>query len=172
MAVDGMALGMTIAGGVLLWSGIQNVTIQDVLSQLARGTVPAKGPAESFTGSNSDSPASTPAPADTSAHSASAAANQAIARVLAAPYGWSTGQQWADLVSLWNRESGWSVTATNQSSGAYGIPQALPADKMASAGSDWQTSATTQIRWGLGYIKDTYGSPSAAWSHEESAGWY
>ena len=64
------------------------------------------------------------------------------------------------------------MTASNPSTGAYGIPQALPGSKMASAGPDWQTSAATQIRWGLGYIESTYGSPCAAWSHEQADGWY
>ena len=74
--------------------------------------------------------------------------------------------------SFWERESGWNPAATNPYSGAYGIPQALPGAKMASAGADWETNAATQIRWGLGYIKDTYGSPCAAWSHETAYGWY
>lgn len=84
---------------------------------------------------------------------------------------------WADseydcLVLLWNRESGWNVYAENKSSGAYGIPQALPGSKMASAGSDWATNASTQITWGLGYISGRYGSPCGAWAHSESVGWY
>jgi hypothetical protein len=95
---------------------------------------------------------------------------QQIALGMLGSYGWPSGQ-FSCLVSLWNRESGWNVTASN-SSGAYGIPQALPADKMASAGPDWQTDAATQIRWGLGYIKSLYGSPCGAWSHEEADGWY
>ena len=86
-------------------------------------------------------------------------------------FGWSTGQ-FSCLDPLWEHESGWSVTAANPGSGAYGIPQALPGSRMASAGPDWQTSAATQIRWGLRYIKDTYGSPCAAWSHEQATGWY
>jgi hypothetical protein len=86
-------------------------------------------------------------------------------------YGWRSGQ-FGCLVSLWNTESGWDVHASNPSSGAYGIPQALPGSKMASAGPDWESNATTQIRWGLGYIKSLYGSPCAAWSHEQSSGWY
>ena len=80
--------------------------------------------------------------------------------------------QFGCLVSLWDRESGWNVYAQNPSSGAYGIPQALPGSKMGTAGSDWQTNAATQIAWGLGYIADRYGSPCGAWSHSESAGWY
>ena len=80
--------------------------------------------------------------------------------------------EWGDLVRLWNRESGWNYRATNPSSGAYGIPQSLPADKMASAGADWKTNPFTQIRWGLGYIRQRYGSISAAWAHEQHFGWY
>ncbi len=79
--------------------------------------------------------------------------------------------QFSCLVSLWNRESHWSTTAGN-ASGAYGIPQALPGSKMASAGADWQTNATTQITWGLGYIKGRYGSPCAAWAHSQASNWY
>ena len=86
-------------------------------------------------------------------------------------YGWPSSQ-FGCLVSLWNLESGWNVYASNPSSGAYGIPQALPGSNMASAGPDWQSNAATQIRWGLTYIQGTYGSPCAAWSHEEADGWY
>jgi Transglycosylase SLT domain len=78
----------------------------------------------------------------------------------------------ASLPPLWVRESGWNPYAQNSSSGAYGIPQALPGSKMASAGSDWATNPETQIRWGLSYIRASYGSPCGAWSHSESYGWY
>jgi len=79
--------------------------------------------------------------------------------------------QFACLVSLWNRESHWTTTAGN-ASGAYGIPQALPGSKMASAGPDWQTNATTQITWGLGYITARYGDPCGAWAHSQASNWY
>ncbi|HLY67439.1 MAG TPA: lytic transglycosylase domain-containing protein [Chloroflexota bacterium] len=82
------------------------------------------------------------------------------------------GGQFSCLDSLWSRESGWNVSASNPGTGAYGIPQALPAAKMASAGADWQTDPVTQIRWGLSYIDSLYGSPCGAWSHEEADGWY
>jgi hypothetical protein len=95
---------------------------------------------------------------------------QQIAMSMMGSYGWSSSQ-FSCLDSLWSHESGWSVTAANPD-GAYGIPQALPGSKMASAGSDWQTNAATQIRWGLGYIKGLYGSPCGAWSHEEATGSY
>jgi hypothetical protein len=79
--------------------------------------------------------------------------------------------QYSCLVSLWDRESGWNVTASNPS-GAYGIPQALPGSKMASAGPNWQTNARTQILWGLSYISARYGDPCGAWAHSQSTGWY
>jgi hypothetical protein len=70
------------------------------------------------------------------------------------------------------RESKWDINATNPSSGAYGIPQALPGSKMASEGSDWRTNPATQIIWGIKYMKDRYGSPCGAWSFKSSRGWY
>jgi hypothetical protein len=96
---------------------------------------------------------------------------QQIAQSMLSGYGWDGGQ-WTYLYQLWEKESGWSVTATNPGSGAYGIAQANPASQMDSVGSDWQTDATTQIKWGLEYIKDRYGSPAAAWAHETADGWY
>jgi len=94
-----------------------------------------------------------------------------IAQAMLGSFGWSSSQ-FSCLDPLWEHESSWSVTAANPGSGAFGIPQALPGSRMASAGPDWQTSAATQIRWGLQYIKDTYGSPCAAWSHSQATGWY
>lgn len=94
-----------------------------------------------------------------------------IARALLAEFGFSE-DQFGCLDSLWTRESNWSVTADNPSSSAYGIPQALPGSKMSSAGADWATNPVTQIRWGLGYIEDRYGSPCSAWGHSQSRGWY
>ncbi|AKU16007.1 hypothetical protein [Luteipulveratus mongoliensis] len=96
---------------------------------------------------------------------------KAIARAMLSSYGWSSSQ-FGCLDNLWTKESGWRVSATNGSSGAYGIPQALPGRKMASIGSDWRTNAATQIKWGLGYIQDRYGSPCSAWSHSVATNWY
>ncbi|MBO9568519.1 MAG: DUF348 domain-containing protein [Cellulomonas iranensis] len=96
---------------------------------------------------------------------------QALAKDMAAARGWGD-DQFACLVSLWNKESGWRVTAENRSSGAYGIPQALPGSKMASVADDWRTNAATQITWGLGYIAGRYGDPCGAWSHSKAKGWY
>jgi len=96
---------------------------------------------------------------------------QAYAYGAVAARGWGQ-DQYNCLVSLWNKESGWRVNAANSSSGAYGIPQALPGSKMASAGADWQTNAGTQIEWGLGYISGRYGTPCGAWGHSVDVGWY
>ena len=115
------------------------------------------------------------APATTSVSSSAAVPTsgsaQQVALTMLGSFGWSSSQ-FSCLVSLWGRESGWNMYASNPSSGAYGIPQALPGSKMASAGADWQSNAATQIRWGLGYIQSSYGSPCAAWDHSEADGWY
>jgi cell wall-associated NlpC family hydrolase len=102
---------------------------------------------------------------------ASAQAAQNFAQSQFGQFGWNSAQM-GPLIQLWNQESGWRWNARNPSSGAYGIPQSLPANKMASAGSDWLTNAFTQVRWGLGYIKGRYGSPSGAEAHERSFNWY
>jgi hypothetical protein len=94
----------------------------------------------------------------------SEARNQLAAR------GWSS--QFSCLDALWTRESDWRWNASNPSSGAYGIPQALPGSKMAANGADWRTNAATQIAWGLDYIGGRYGTPCGAWSHSQSYGWY
>jgi hypothetical protein len=98
-------------------------------------------------------------------------ASQQIARNMLRSFGWS-GRQFKYLDLLWEAESSWNASAENPSTGAYGIPQAVPGSKMSAAGPDWQTDAATQIRWGLGYIKTAYGSPRSAWEHEVTSGWY
>jgi hypothetical protein len=94
-----------------------------------------------------------------------------VARQMLHRFRW-TRWQFQFLNLLWSRESSWNVHASNPYSGAYGIPQAVPGAKMASAGPDWAANARTQIRWGLRYIKSRYGSPYAAWEHELATGWY
>jgi hypothetical protein len=86
-------------------------------------------------------------------------------------YGWDA-EQFACLEPLWNAESGWNHKAHNRSSGAFGIPQSLPAGKMASAGSDWRTNPETQIKWGLNYIQKRYQTPCGAWNHFKKRNWY
>ncbi len=96
---------------------------------------------------------------------------RAIGREMVLARGWGE-DQWSCLDALWTKESNWRVNADNPSSSAYGIPQALPGSKMATAGADWQTNPATQITWGLGYISGRYGTPCAAWAHSKARNWY
>jgi resuscitation-promoting factor RpfB len=101
--------------------------------------------------------------------------NEQLADKMAAAAGWDRRQRTClDLLWTYESASTWSPTVTNPTPGAhaYGIPQALPADKMAAAGPDWRTSPATQIRWGLSDIASMYGSPCGAWDHELSDNWY
>jgi hypothetical protein len=94
--------------------------------------------------------------------------NVALGQRLASAYGWGSGAEWTCLDELWTRESGWRMVWNYQGSGAYGIPQALPASKMAAAGADYMTNPATQIKWGLSYISSAYGDPCTAWAHEQA----
>ncbi|MCX5173468.1 aggregation-promoting factor C-terminal-like domain-containing protein [Streptomyces antibioticus] len=109
--------------------------------------------------------AMTAAPAHAATSSASSA--QAIAHKMI-----PDAAQYKAFSNIVSHESGWNVKATNSSSGAYGLVQALPASKMASAGSDWKTNPATQIKWGLDYMNSRYGSPVAAWNFWQTHGWY
>ncbi|OXN00088.1 aggregation-promoting factor C-terminal-like domain-containing protein [Bifidobacterium vansinderenii] len=102
---------------------------------------------------------------------ASPSAAQTYARGAVAQYGWG-GTNFDSLVKLWNKESGWSWSAENKSSGAYGIPQSLPGSKMATFGANWKDDAAIQINWGLSYISGRYGNPDTAWAHSQKTGWY
>jgi hypothetical protein len=94
-----------------------------------------------------------------------------IARAMLSDFGFA-GDQFSCLDALYVSESGWDVHADNPTSSAYGIPQALPGSKMASAGPDWAENPATQIRWGLGYIKSSYGTPCSAWAFKQGHQWY
>jgi hypothetical protein len=171
--IDGIALASIGAGAVFLYAGIRGKSILAALQAIVQGKSPstAAQSAPIAQTSGDETGASTGAtisgvniPASVAAGSAgnSVAANKILGQFMAAGYGW-IGTQWDYLESGWQEESGWSTTAANNPSdpynGAYGIPQANPGTKMASAGADWKTSAETQIAWGLAYIKATYGSP-------------
>ncbi|WP_406009234.1 transglycosylase SLT domain-containing protein [Streptomyces sp. NBC_00637] len=101
------------------------------------------------------------------ATTSSAAQAQAIAHKMI-----PNAAQYKAFSNIVKHESGWNVSATNSSSGAYGLVQALPGSKMASAGSDWKSNAKTQIKWGLDYMNSRYGSPVAAWNFWQANGWY
>lgn len=175
--INGFSVGYTAVGAIVLWSGVKGSTISDTFQSLIKGQAPMADSSEAIgtpeLDINNSTSSSSSTPSTSGMPSGNAVANQAIAKILAAPYGWSTGSEWTALVNLWNRESGWNNKADNPQSGAYGIAQALPPTKYPAAGqASGGSSASAQISWGLSYIKSTYGSPSAAWAHEESAGWY
>ncbi|WP_375405553.1 lytic transglycosylase domain-containing protein [uncultured Amnibacterium sp.] len=153
-------------------SGVQRYTIDGgyVLVDIRRDSyrvvdTPAAAPAADDASSSSSAASTGAASYTTPVGTAQTFAARAVAK-----RGWAPSE-FSCLVSLWNRESGWNTHAANPS-GAYGIPQALPGSKMASAGGDWQNSYETQITWGLGYISGSYGSPCGAWAHSNASGWY
>jgi hypothetical protein len=101
----------------------------------------------------------------------SSADPRTLAKALMPEFGMSSSE-FGCLDNIWSQESGWNVHAANPTSSAYGIPQALPGSKMSSAGPNWECNAETQIRWGLGYFRDRYGSACSAWSFKQGSGWY
>jgi hypothetical protein len=118
---------------------------------------PASVPGSGGGGGGGSAPAGPPAPPPDPGTA------QAIAWDMMPSFGFSPQSQFSCLNNIWTRESDWLYNAEN-ASGAYGIPQALPGSKMASAGPDWMTDPTTQIKWGLGYIQSVYGTPCNAWA--------
>ena len=129
------------------------------------------GQAAQANGGSEGSNSSTPAPAANPGAGTDPDSAKAIARSMMASHGWGDSE-FSCLESLWTRESSWNYQAENASSGAYGIPQALPGTKMSEVADDWATNPTTQITWGLNYISGRYGTPCSAWAHSESVGWY
>ena len=141
------------------------ITFADPAISSTTSPKPTTAPLQAAAGSVTPASSEAPAPVDDPAAAKAFAAGQL------GSFGWGADQMQC-LTLLWQRESDWLTSAENASSGAYGIAQSLPAEKMASTGSDWATNHETQIRWGLGYISERYGSPCGAWGHSESVGWY
>ncbi|CAN5122661.1 hypothetical protein BH11ACT4_BH11ACT4_17360 [soil metagenome] len=180
-----LARGILIGAAslVLVASGfVSTVTAQSAAAQAGHGPTSVSSPATRLRAddavirqkrhADAVNAAAAAAAAAQAAYLATPAGAQATAQAMAASqYGWGDGQ-FGCLVSLWDRESGWNVNSYNADSGAAGIPQALPGEKMAIAGADWQTNPATQIAWGLGYIASSYGTPCAAWNHSQSYNWY
>lgn len=139
----------------------------------AEADAKAKAEAEARAAAEAEAAAARAAAAEEAARSVERAIEdpKSAARALMADYAWGE-DQFECLDSLWTRESNWRHTAENPSSGAYGIPQSLPASKMAEYGDDYRTNPITQIEWGLSYIDERYGTPCSAWGHSESVGWY
>lgn len=174
-SVDGVGLTVTVVGGMLIYGGIRGYSMLQILQNLVTGKPISAGVAVTY-------PLSTPTPAtadvtDTNGvGEAAPGGNQGLALQLASSmYGWE-GSEWIALQKLWNRESEFNAHAKNPTSGAYGIPQALPYTKMPKAAwpesAGGQSDPTAQIKWGLEYIKGRYGTPSKAWAHETANSWY
>jgi hypothetical protein len=146
------------------------------ISVAPQAAEPAAAPAPAPAVAAAPAPAPAPAPAAAPAPAPVVAVNdpagaQAYAAGQLVTYGWSADQMQC-LQTLWTKESDWTTTATNASSGAYGIVQSLPAEKMASAGADYLTNYRTQINWGLNYIQERYQSPCGALNFHLSHNWY
>lgn len=177
--------GVAVTGGVLSGQGPQPPTLATGLSAASPGTALASDAiarrSEDTVSRSLDRTAPDPAklaalstqagPAAAEKQDLSDADPRTIARALLPQFGYGP-EQFGCLDSLYMSESGWRVNADNPHSSAYGIPQALPGSKMSSAGADWATNPVTQIRWGLGYIQDRYGTPCGAWSFKRGHGWY
>jgi resuscitation-promoting factor RpfB len=185
--VSGTAVAAVFVGGILAWSGVKGFSVSTTLKDFIAGKNPSTQTAtESVTpgglisslipggllgkllgGSSGGSTVSSTGGNVTG----SAAQAKNLGQQMAAAVGW-TGAEWTALNNIVMAESGWNVHAQNPSSGAYGIPQSLPANKLATSGSNWQNSAAVQIAWMLKYIKQTYGDPIAAWNFHLANGWY
>lgn len=199
--VNIVAVAGVTTGVLFVYAGIKGKSFLATIQTVVKGQSPASvGVANPITGSYVTQPLGTgtglsgggstqigaissgitggPSPSGSGA-GLSPSQYQAYAFSLFPHYGWGADQE-QPLISLWNRESGWDPTAyfpsthtTNPDNNhAFGIPQALPADKMAAAGSDWRTNGFTQIRWGLSYISQVYHNPAGAWAHELANGSY
>lgn len=202
MPVSGVAVAEMAAGGVLVYSGIKGYTLADTFASLVKGTTPAdteqidtqsaassSAIASAASGSSSSTGSGSPSvPSGAYAAIGSKSAQQALSNAAAA-YGWNTGAEWTALTNIEMREAGFNPSATNPSSGAYGLGQALGhgtsstrgsvtneyggygvSDSVAQAANSGDAGA--QAIWMCAYIKVVYGDPVKAWAHEQSAGWY
>lgn len=166
-----LGAGFAAAGGVLVWSGLTNRKVTNVLRSFLSGEDPSKVQQEQALQLGDAVANTTQGLLNLGAQGGDPAKNRVLGRSMALLYGWS-GAQWDALDKLWAKESSWNNKAVNSSSGATGIPQALPASKMPKAAQAPTYDPAAQIQWGLSYIKGRYGNPVNAWAHEQSAGWY
>lgn len=173
--IDGVGIAASIIGGAFIYSGIRGFSMLAVVQNLVTGKPITNG--VNVTNPLTTGDSSTADVTDTNGVGAvPPGGNQSLALQLASStYGWE-GANWTALQKLWNQESGFNNHAKNPSSGAYGIPQALPYSKMPKAAwpetAGGQSDAASQIIWGLTYIKGRYGNPQIAWAHEVVNNWY
>jgi Transglycosylase SLT domain len=206
MPISGLAVAYTTLGGIILWSGIKGETLTQTIKDVASGKAPATNQQRIGTPTLGVSSGSSSSGSSGSAGSAGSAAvgsasggpvtastvttiqNYGLARLVASTYGWASGNEWASLTEVINRESGGNPNAMNPS-GAYGIAQALGHGTSATRGtvtneyggygvptatciSANSGNASAQLVWMMAYIKETYGDPVGAWQSEESRGFY
>lgn len=172
--VNGFSLGYTALGAIVMWSGIKGWSISQTFRNLVQGKTPTTN-TEQISTAQADLSTGTSIPgvtvgipAGVAAPGGSAAQNQALGKLLAQPYGWSSGPEWTALNNVVEAESGWSDTVANSSSGAAGIAQNINGFS-----SSYQSgNAQQQIAWLLSYIKGRYGDPIAAWNFHVANGWY
>jgi hypothetical protein len=173
--IDGPGLAATSIGAIFIYGGIKGYSPLKAFENVIKGRHPNEGQSNlSLVAADTSASNTNQFGGGTFTGGGNAAQNRALGKMMAAARGW-TGAEWDALDKLWGTyESGWRTDANNPGSGAYGIPQALPGSKMASAGADWKTNPVTQIRWGLDYIAGRYGSPSKALAFElsHSPHWY
>jgi len=169
--MDGVGITVTSLGAILVYAGVKGYSLLDVVRNVITGKpigenvnkVSIAKEYEPYQRDGSGTPAET------------LTGNKAIGQKLAAEYGWGTGLEWQALEELWTRESSWNNKAINYTSGAYGIPQALPASKLPKAGQPppvGTSDPTAQITWGLNYISSRYRSPIFALAHHKTYNWY
>ncbi|MEZ0091163.1 lytic transglycosylase domain-containing protein [Streptacidiphilus sp. EB129] len=173
----------TISDNVAAQADAQQADATAAAQKAAAEAARVKAAADATAKANAEKAAAA-AKAAKAAHDAAAAASRASTRAaLAQTFSPGSVQALAQSIignatqfqcfsNIVTRESGWNYTATNAGSGAYGLVQALPGDKMASVGSDWRTNPATQIKWGLGYMNSRYGSPCGAWDFWQAHSWY
>lgn len=176
VSVNGVAVAACAVGLMFIWSGVKGTSFLASAQALVQGKQPPKEQTLAIEIPTDSTAASDTGSGTTLAKGGTVAQNQTIGKMLAASYGWSTGAEWDALVWVWDHESGWRNTAENPSSGAYGIPQALPPTKMPKAARPPKLGGTSdtgaQISWGLNYIKSRYGSPTKAKAFWQSHNWY
>jgi soluble lytic murein transglycosylase-like protein len=179
----GIAYAALGVGSIFLYGGFSGKSVLAVIQSLMKGEQPNTTPKDAALVINTSATsadttaagyalsAAASASATSATYSISAVANAAIGQTIAATYGWGSGEEWDDLYDLWQRESNWNNTAQNPDSTAYGIAQFLD-DTWSTVSCTKTSNPVTQIECGLAYIKQRYGDPIAAWTHEQQFGWY
>lgn len=169
--MDGVGITTLSIGGILVYAGIRGYSVPDVI----RNVVTGRPITENVTRIEIASEYQEHQTEGSTVPPSTLTGNKALGQKIAATYGWGTGLEWQALDKLWTRESDWNNKAVNYTSGAYGIPQALPPTKLPAAGQAPPVGTSdpeAQITWGCNYISSRYRTPIFAWAHSQTYGWY